>query len=254
MENELDNAASEQDVDQADTTVASDQGDQGGSEPEELDLGSDEAEDGGEEEAAPRISSANRRIQQEISRRKELEQEREFYRQRAYEAEQRNFERQQAPAQRVDPDAEYRYLESLHENDRVAYLVNKQTAGYKSEISRIEMMMHIQNDRKAFEEIVKENPQFKRYEPYVEQMFAESIQRGQPRSREEILAIVAYNDSRNRLAKSAMKARETGEENLRRQQTRPGNIRSGVSASSGGRKESAGDILRRRLANGEYNR
>ncbi|MCI0557847.1 MAG: hypothetical protein MN733_05080 [Nitrososphaera sp.] len=202
---------------------------------------------------APKPSRAQQRIQQEIAKRRALEDELSTYRRAVLENQQAQQRAQaQYAAPQVDPEAERNYLDQLDEAGRVNYLVHKATSGQNAQLQQLQLMMYVQQDKFSFDGVLASNPVLRKYAGPVEDKFAEAMQKGQPRSREEILDTMIGAEIRKKGASAINKAKKTGEENIRRQQTRPYSVRSGVPRTSEDRNESAEARLKRRLAEGAY--
>ncbi|MCI0557867.1 MAG: hypothetical protein MN733_05180, partial [Nitrososphaera sp.] len=155
-------------------------------------------------------------------------------------------------APQVDPEAERNYLDQLNEADRVNYLVQKATSGQNAQLQQLQLMMYVQQDKSSFDNVLASNPVLRKYASSVEEKFSAAMQKGQPRSREEILDMMIGAEVRDKGARAISKARKTGEENLRRQQTRPYPVRSGVPRTGENKNETAEARLKRRLAEGAY--
>ena len=199
----------------------------------------------------PKRSRAAERIQQEISRRKLLEEQNAFYRQQL--EEQRRTQPPQYQQPRVDPAQEQAYVEQLDEASRINYYVNKATSTQNVQLQQLQLMMYVQQDKYSFDSMLASNPVLRKYSSLVEDRFNDNMQKGQPRSRQEILDAVIGAEIREKGSKVTSKAQQAGSDNVRRQTTRPYNARSSVSGSSATKNETAEQTLKRRLAEGAYN-
>lgn len=208
----------------------------------------EQPEDGEALAAVKQQSGASKRIQQEITRRKRVEAELETYRKHVLDI-QRQTAVRQPPTE--DPDEERRRLEFMDEGQRVQYLVDKGLRQQQTEINRLSLQMNIRDDRTGFNSFIATNPHLKKYAADVEAEFNEALQKGNPKGRAEILTNLIGSEVIKKGSVAVSKARQVGADNIRRQQTRPSNTRSGVTGT-GKRTESAEDILKRRLAGGEY--
>jgi hypothetical protein len=193
-------------------------------------------------------SSASQRIQQEITRRKKLEAENEEYRKHIL-----DIQRRDAVTKPVteDPEEERRRLEFMDEPQRIQYLVDKGVRSYQTDVRRLELQMNINADKIGFSSFISSNPQFRKYIDEVETEFNTALQKGQPRSRADILTNLIGNEVIKKGSVALTRAKQAGQDNLKRQQTQPSNVRSGVTGTSR-RTETAEDTLKRRLAQGEY--
>jgi hypothetical protein len=211
------------------------------------DVGSDPVE-GDALAAVKQQSGASQRIQQEITRRKKLEIENEEYRRHIL-----DMQRRDAVTRPIteDPEEERRRLEFMDEGQRIQYLVDKGIRSYQTDVSRLELQMNINADKIGFGSYIASNPQFKKYTDEVETEFSKALQKGSPKSRAEILTNLIGEEVIKKGSIALKNARQTGQDNIRRQQTRPANTRSGVAGSTR-RTETAEETLRRRLAGGEY--
>lgn len=192
--------------------------------------------------------SASQRIQQEISRRKAVEVELNEYRRHVLDMQRRDAVTR-PPTE--DPDEERRRLEFMDEGQRIQYYVNKATSQQQTELRQLQLQMNIRDDKSGFNSYLTENPQYKKYATDVEKEFQESLRKGYPESRADILTKIIGAEVIKKGSVALNKARQTGQDNLRRQQTKPSSTRSGVTGTSR-RVESAEETLKRRLAGGEY--
>lgn len=193
-------------------------------------------------------SSASQRIKQEVTRRKQLEAQLEESRRHIQE-----IQRREAVSKPVteDPEEERRRLEFMDETQRVQYLVNKGIQSYQTDVRRLELQMNVSADKIGFGSYIAANPQFKKYADDVEVGFDKALRSGHPESRADILTKLIGAEVIKKGSVAIAKARQTGSDNIRRQQTKPGQVRSGVAGSTR-RVETAEETLKRRLAAGEY--
>lgn len=225
-----------------------DTGDQGDAEGADAGDGGEPVGDGEALAAVRHESAASRRIQQEIARRKQLEKENNEYRQHIL-----NMQRRDAVTKPIteDPEEERRRLEFMDEPQRVQYLVDKGIRSYQADVHRLELQMNINSDKIGFSSFIAANPHLKKYADDVETEFNQALQKGQPKSRADILTSLIGHEVIKKGSAALKTAKQAGQDNIRRQQTRPSNTRSGVTGT-GKRSETAEETLKRRLAQGEY--
>lgn len=198
--------------------------------------------------AVKQQSSASKRIQQEIARRKKLEADNEEYRRHILDMQRRDAVTRPTTE---DPEEERRRLEFMDEGQRIQYLVDKGIRSYKTDVNRLELQMNINADKIGFGTYITSNPQFKKYVDDVETEFNKALHNGNPKSRAEILTNLIGEEVIRKGSIALKNARQTGQDNIRRQQTRPANTRSGVAGSTR-RIETAEETLKRRLSGDEY--
>jgi hypothetical protein len=206
-----------------------------------------------EPEAQPAVhrkQTANERIQQLANQRKALESELTRYRDHVLELTRRQEQAPRAPA--PDPEATRRHLENMGDIDRILWLQQEQDRKNAIRDQQFQFQVRAQNDRLAFDRIIAENPQYARYSDMVETEFHRCLQNGYSRSREELLSLAIGNEVRKSAASSVAKAKKAGATRVQQATTKPASARSGVAGTGGKATESAEDILRRRLENGEY--
>jgi hypothetical protein len=132
-------------------------------------------------------------------------------------------ERQAPQAPRVDPEMERQRLELMSDGERYEYLRQKDRRELEGQLQRISLQLEVQNDAAAFNAMMAARPEFKRFAGQVEELFQALLSAGRPQPREAILDNVIGKAVREKGSKVLAKARETGAENIRRQQTRPTN-------------------------------
>jgi hypothetical protein len=214
----------------------------------------DTAGDQPEEEQGKLLSPAQRRIQQEIGRRRAIEQElantrrqhQEMLRERA------ELQAQVQRRQAYDPAERQRQLEMMEPEQRFQFLLDEKDREYKAHLGRLEYMMVSQNDQTSFQTYLAGNPEYKKYEPEVERLFNEAVSRGQPQSRNAILSWTIGEEARQKKVSALAKARKNGEDNIRRATTKPIGGRSSISPGDN-RKMTAEERLFRNLEKGAYN-
>ena len=138
---------------------------------------------------------------------------------------------QQTQQRAPDPEVEQRRLELMSDGERYEYLRQKDKAEMSAQLQRISLQLEVQNDASVFKAMISGRPEFKRFEGQVEERFQALMAAGKPQSREAILKYLIGETIYQKGGKALAKARETGAENIRRQQTRPTNSRSNVSGN-----------------------
>jgi hypothetical protein len=164
--------------------------------------------------------------------------------------------RSHTPAPTVDHAAiaaeERRRLEEMSDVDRAMYVQNRSNNQTQIALQQLRLEMQIENDKRLLRDEITANPEFSRYEDIVEREFNACIQKGQPRSRIELLNQAIGNEIRTKRGSAIGKAKRAADKTTQRETTKPVSARSGVSGSPGKAAESPGEILRRRLEGREY--
>ena len=163
--------------------------------------------------------------------------------------------REPAPA-RPDPAiaaaAERQRLEEMSEVDRVQYMAQRVQQQTDIQLQQMRLEWQIEADKRSFRDTVTAVPEYAKYEDAVEQEFKACLQRGQPRTRDELLSIAIGNEVKANRAAAVSKARRTATKNIAAHTTRPASVRSGVGGSVRGEEKSPEEILASRLESGEY--
>ena len=163
--------------------------------------------------------------------------------------------REPAPA-RPDPAiaaaAERQRLEEMSEIDRVQYMAQRVEQQTAIQLQQMRLEWQIEADKRSFRDTVTAVPEYAKYEDAVEQEFKACLQRGQPRTRDELLSIAIGNEVKANRAAAVSKARRTATKNIAAHTTRPASVRSGVGGSVRGEEKSPEEVLASRLESGEY--
>jgi len=163
--------------------------------------------------------------------------------------------REPAPA-RPDPAiaaaAERRRLEEMPDVDRAMYMAERVQQQTAIQLQQMRLEMQVEADKRSFKEAIVADPDYAKYEEAVESEFRACMQRGQPRTRDELLSIAIGNEVKANKASARTKARRTATKNFERQTVRPASVRSGVGGSTRGEEKSPEEILASRLESGEY--
>ena len=163
--------------------------------------------------------------------------------------------REPAPA-RPDPAvaaaAERRRLEEMPDVDRAMYMAERVQQQTAIQLQQMRLEMQVEADKRLFKDTVTAVPEYAKYEDAVEREFNACLQRGQPRTRDELLSIAIGNEVKANRAAAVSKARRTATKNIAAHTTRPTSVRSGVGGSVRGAEKSPEEILASRLESGEY--
>ena len=163
--------------------------------------------------------------------------------------------REAAPA-RPDPAiaaaAERQRLEEMPDVDRVQYMAQRLEQQTAIQLQQMRLEWQIEADKRSFKEAVSLDPDYGKYEADIEAEFQACLQRGQPRTRDELLSIAIGNEVKANKAAARSKARRTAAKNIDRQTVRPASVRSGVGGSTLGEEKSPEEILASRLETGAY--
>jgi hypothetical protein len=163
--------------------------------------------------------------------------------------------REPAPA-RPDPAiaaaAERQRLEEMSEVDRVQYMAQRVQQQTDIQLQQMRLEWQIEADKRLFKDTVTAVPEYAKYEDAVEQEFKACLQRGQPRTRDELLSIAIGNEVKANRAAAVSKARRAATKNIAAHTTRPVSVRSGVGGSVRGEEKSPEEVLASRLESGEY--
>ena len=225
---------------------------------EELDAPEDEAEaqpQAQPEQPAKALSPAQARIQQEIARRKQVEDELNEQRRLVADYQRRQYEAEQAraaPAAPVeDPLAEQRRLDEMSPAEQVRYMVQKELRGTQEHIRQMQLEAAITKDKAMFREEISKYPDYAHLEEAVEKFFDDRLRAGAPENRNTIFKYLLGEEVMKNAAAATAKAKKAAASNTARVTTKPPSARSNVGGERG-EKLSAGEVLRRRLENGEY--
>jgi hypothetical protein len=129
-------------------------------------------------------------------------------------------------------------------DERANYHIQKVRYEAQTEIRNLALRMEISADKTEFASFLSANPEYKKFEAEVEKIFQAQLGRGQPQTRQTIFDYTLGKAMREKRAALLPKARKAGEDNIRRQQTRPSNPRGNV---SGGSSRSEADAAYERL-------
>ena len=148
---------------------------------------------------------------------------------------------------RYDVEAERRQLELMSDGERYEYFHQKDKAEMSAQLQRLSLQLEVQNDASAFKATIASRPEFRRFEGQVEERFQALLSAGKPQPREAILDYLIGKAVREKGGKVLARAKETGAENIRRQQTRPTNSRSNVSGNDSVDSHSAAEARLKRF-------
>lgn len=198
-------------------------------------------------EGPQQLTPAQRRIRQEIERRRALESELQAVKQNQAWLQ----EQMRSRASYVDPVERQRRLDQMDPEQRYQYLREEDRHEYNSRLNRIEYAQLAQNDAFQFQAYLSGHPEFRKYEIDVESLFNQAMQKGQPQSRNAILSWVIGEQVRNKTPAAVQRARKTAQGNIERATTRPATARSNV-ASTEKRPMTAEERLVSNLERGAY--
>lgn len=208
---------------------------------------------------APQKQTANQRIQQEIAKRKALEAERAkdqeelaAYRRRLLESAGFTAQTSAPKPSQPDPGEMRRKLESMDDIERIMYMHQQSEQRLAAERQAMQHQMMYAQDKSEFNAYLAENPQYKRFAGDVEKEFQAYINKGQPRARDEILAIVIGREVRTKAQGAVSKATKAGAARIQQQTTKPASVRSGVTGTGSRTGMSPEEVLFGRLSRGEY--
>src|ERR1017187_9196424 len=167
----------------------------------------------------------------------------------------RNTQRE-APAWRPDPAvaaaAERRRLEEMPDVDRVQYMAQRLEQQTNIQLQQMRLEMQVNADRLSFRDTITATPEYGKYEAAVGKELLACMQRGQARTRDELLSIAIGNEVKANRAAAVGKARRAATKNVQQQTTKPSSVRSGVGTTTRGAEQSAEETLFGRLESGEY--
>jgi len=159
-------------------------------------------------------------------------------------------------APRPDPAvaaaAERRRLEEMPDVDRVQYMAQQLQQQTAIQLQQMRLEMQIEADKRQLKETISATPEYAKYEDAVEREFQACLQRGQPRTRDELLSLAIGNEVKANRAAAVSKARRTATKNIQQHTTKPSSVRSGVGGDRRGTEQSPEEILASRLESGEY--
>lgn len=214
-------------------------------EPEQAEIAEEDQAEEPTEAAAPQ-DRFSRRIQQEVSRRREIEAQLETLRRQNEEI------RQQLNRPVFDPAERQRRLDMMDPLERERFLSEERDREWQVRVNRLEYMMMANNDQASFRHYLIENPDYRRYEDQVEHLFNEAVQRNQPQSRNAILSWIIGEEARAKRTEALSKANKKGQENIKRATTRPILGRSQLARGEDRRQMSAEERLKHNLEIGAY--
>lgn len=171
-----------------------------------------------------RQTRGNARIQALINANKEANERAK----RAEELVQQHLARQQQQQDRPDPRAEQERLALMTPEERIEYRFTQSQEQHQRELRQIQANMADQMDRTQYATKAASSPVYRKYENEVELAHQNLKSQGQYVSREAILKFKLGEKVLERQLKAAPKQRQRAQENIRRQQTRPGQTRQDV--------------------------
>jgi hypothetical protein len=157
-----------------------------------------------------------------------------------------------APDPAVAAAAERQRLEEMPDVERALYIQNRVQQQTQIQLQQMRLEMQIESDKRAFKETVATVPEYAKYEGAIEKEFQACLQRGQPRTRDELLSIAIGNEVKANRTAAVSKARRAATKNIQQHTVRPTSVRSGVGGAVRGAEQSPEEILASRLQSGEY--
>ena len=134
---------------------------------------------------------------------------------------------------REDPDIERRRLENMSDYERNDYLREKDKNEFRVQLAQIKFEQEVEKDGREFDKFSSSLPQqFKKYSHQVEERFSELLKQGRAQPRKAILEKLIGEQVLAKGGKALASAVKEGQENIRRQTTRPTNARSTVSGDA----------------------
>src|SRR5208282_4226768 len=159
-------------------------------------------------------------------------------------------------APRPDPAvaaaAERRRLEEMPDVDRVQYMAQQLQQQTAIQLQQMRLEMQIEADKRQLKDTIADTPEYAKYEDAVEREFQACLQRGQPRTRDELLSLAIGNEVKANRAAAVSKARRTATKNIQQHTTKSASARSGVGEDRRGTEQSPEEILASRLESGAY--
>ena len=159
-------------------------------------------------------------------------------------------------APRPDPAvaaaAERRRLEEMPDVDRVQYMAQQLQQQTAIQLQQMRLEMQIEADKRQLKDTIAATPEYAKYEDAVEREFQACLQRGQPRTRDELLSLAIGNEVKANRAAAVSKVRRTVNKNIQQHTTKPASARSGVGEDRRGTEQSPEEILASRLESGAY--
>jgi hypothetical protein len=217
-------------------------------------------EEGGEDDDEPLLEareerkgrSASERVRESVARAKAAEEKAERLQTELMEM---LRGQRQAPAQQYEsPQVRAERLSLMTPDEKIEFLLNEQKADFNMRLQQIALQQEISKDERQFNRLLADRPEFKKYADQVEKRFDDFVRKGNPQSRESLLKQILGDLVLTKGAAALKAAKARGEENVRRQQTRPSNARSNVSSNTGTRDPAAAAEARLRAMaeRGEY--
>lgn len=176
-----------------------------------------------------RSNSANDRIRKAVAEKKEAQAKADRLQNEMMELLKGSAFRQHAAPPPIDPSIERMKLEQMSDYDRYEYLRSKDKSEMQSQLAQISLQLQNQNDKSAFDALAAADPNAKRFASQVETRFQQLLSAGKPQTRDAILKYLIGDAILNKGSKTLAKAKAQGAANIRRQETRPTNVRSNVS-------------------------
>ena len=159
-------------------------------------------------------------------------------------------------APRPDPAVaaaeERRRLEEMPDVDRVQYMARQLQQQTAIQLQQMRLEMQINADKVALRDTITAIPEYAKYEDVIEREFQACLQRGQPRTRDELLSLAIGNEVKANRAAAVAKAKRTATKNIQQHTTRPTSARSGVGGERRGTEQSPEETLASRLESGAY--
>lgn len=201
-------------------------------------------EEGAEEEVdeePPARSRGESRFQRLANEAREAKEETSRFRRELDEL--RATSRQQPTGE--TPEQEAQRLALMTTEERIEYRLDKADKRHEQQLRQIQYNTWENNDANRFQTLCASDPIAKRYSERVEQTRIDMMRQngGQPIAREAILDVLIGRDVRAKRDQGLSKERGKGQENIRRQQARPGNAKGDVSAERRRKGSTAADRL-----------
>ena len=152
---------------------------------------------------------------------------------------------QRQQQERVDPRAEAERMALMTPEERIEYRFNQSQEQHQRELQNLRATMADNADKTQYAARAASNTVYRKYENEVEQAHQALKLQGQYVSREAILKFKLGERVLQRAETAAPKQRKRAQENIRRQQTKPGQTRQDVQAD----RRRGGDSPASRLEN-----
>src|SRR5262249_37040883 len=161
-------------------------------------------------EEQPQKQSLNDQFRHLRARAQAAEKERNEYRTRYEEA--TRYREPPPPPQPIGPSEEQirAQLENMGDVDRFLWMKKEMAQQAAVERQNMQMRQMILEDKISVDGVLAANPDYNRYRDTVEKEFHSSLQKGQPRTREELLHLAIGREVMTNGAAAVAKARKAG--------------------------------------------